>query len=184
MSKKLLIIFSSVVLLLVFALPASVLAMPQDADALNVLFSDPGVVDSASLVRNANGLSMNIKASGLTPGNAVTVWWIIDNNPNDAIFFDGICNAAGHIVGNSGKYNAGSHLGLNEPSEDFCMSTIVEGGPALTNPLGATVILVVQEHGPHLTGQDLISQFNYPGDPLGNCNPDCIDVGDALFLAP
>jgi hypothetical protein len=174
------IVATVAILLMAFALPLSAAAGgPEEPDVLLG-------IDSASLVRTPNGLSMSLEASGLTPGNAVTIWWVIDNNPGDDILFDGRCNAGGHMVDEDGSFGAGSHLALNEPSEASCSEialppqppTVLDG-PALTNPQAATVALVLVNHGAHLTGQELIDQLNYPDR---GCNPACTNPGMALFI--
>jgi hypothetical protein len=163
------------------AFPFSALAAGPEAPVMLL-----GSFESASLVRGPNGISMTLKASGLNPGSAVSVWWVVDNDPTDGIFADGICSAAGHIVGNAGTLNAGSHLANHEPSESLCtamelsppaMPVMLEG-PALTNPEGAIVYLILIDHGQKLTGQDLVAQLNFPDQ---GCNPGCAEVGMAIF---
>ena len=145
-----------------------------------------GAIDDSSLVRSPKGISMSLHASGLTPSSAITVWWIVDNDPSDAIFADGICGAAGHMVGNDGTFSAGSHLAVYEPSEALCTAMELSPpampvpleGPALTNPEGAAVYLILIDHGEKLTGQELLAQLNFPD---AGCNPDCMEVGMAVF---
>ena len=89
------------------------------------------VAGSSTLHRNNNGITANFKATGLIPGHAYTVWWVIWNNPENCAT-PGACEdidfgnadevqvevmyATGHVVGNSGKGNFGAHLNENDDS--------------------------------------------------------------------
>jgi hypothetical protein len=43
----------------------------------------PSVAGSSHLVRNGNGVTLNVQTSGLEPGDAVTLWVIVANDPAD-----------------------------------------------------------------------------------------------------
>lgn len=120
-----------------------------------------GVVDGAAgatLVRRSDGVSFNLRTTGLRPGHAYTIWFVVLNNP-------AACNAtpcsaqdilqnpatdaqvtygAGHVVGTSGR---GGFAG------SFRVGGIdgwLPGG-RLVNPLGAEIQLVINDHGPKLS---------------------------------
>ena len=55
------------------------------------LFSDSEVaIDGATsaLNRRADGIDLVLNTTGLTPGDAYTVWWLIFNNPADCALSD------------------------------------------------------------------------------------------------
>ena len=113
---------------------------------------------TAKLVRTENGLSYSVQTNGLQPGHAYTVWVVVVNNP-------GACSAnpcappeiltnpalggqvtygTGHIVGGSGQAGFGGTLRAGAIPSGWL------SGVDLTNPLGAEVHLVVNDHGPVL----------------------------------
>ena len=125
----------------------------------NVSIMDSQERGTSSLVRDAEGISMNIKTSDL-PVGAYSIWWVIFNNPSECT--NGKCGssdtakgdvpnpaeasvlwATGGIVGpdRKGHFSANLGVGLEKvPGE-------VLRGPALTKPLEAEVHLVVRFHG-------------------------------------
>ncbi len=46
-------------------------------------FADASVIDQAEaqLDRMEHGIAMTVKTNGLTPGDAVTMWWVVFNDP-------------------------------------------------------------------------------------------------------
>lgn len=131
---------------------------PVTWHAQQAAFGRVGQVEdaSASLVRNPNGLSFQIRTSSLTPGNAYTLWLVVINNPEACLaspcsgpdIFNPesdsqVRYAAGHVVGKSGK---GTFAGS------------VKEGPlsgwlpdrSLVDSMGAQVQLVINDHGPAL----------------------------------
>ena len=55
------------------------------ADVLAHVFGGgppPEPVGSSKLVRTDNGLSADLKTTGLTPGHVVTLWWVVFNYPD------------------------------------------------------------------------------------------------------
>lgn len=130
-------------------------------------FSDGSTVMGATsqLVRTAGAASFTIRTSGLTVGDAVTVWWVVFNNPSactqgqppfrcgigDLLPFGGdpavqssAFYAAGHVIGGNGAGNYGGHTSTEGPQGE------VLWGPGLTNALGADIHFVVRTHGPAL----------------------------------
>jgi hypothetical protein len=149
-------------------------------------FSNGEVVPGArsTLVRLSGGVQMRMHTSGLTSDDAVTVWWIIFNNPSacthdvdgggalrcsaaDLLLFGGdpavsssIVFAAGHVVGVNRVSFAGA-LGVDDTSAALF-------GPGLTNPDGAEIHLLVRDHGP-MAGAAQIRSFDA-------CNPTCANL--------
>lgn len=113
---------------------------------------------AATLVRRSDGVSFDLRTSGLRPGHAYTVWFVVLNNPaacsvRPCNAHDILLNAAtdaqvtygaGHVVGGSGR---GGFAG------SFQVGAIdgwLTGG-RFVNPLGAEIQLVVNDHGPKLS---------------------------------
>jgi len=169
--------------MLVFTLPVFASSAVIDTTTVH-LFSDGSAVtgSSSTLVRNNNGVYMTLLTSGLTPGDAVTIWWVIFNNPaacshgmfglrcghgdfsNPAVQAS-VMYAAGHVVDSNGIAGFGAGLSIGE------LTRVVLFGPGLTNSLGADVHLVVHDHGPTEPSlmPDEIHSFSV-------CNPTCHDL--------
>ena len=152
----------------------SVLAAPASQSEATVFrFSDSAAVGSSKLVRTDSGVSMTLKTSELEPGNAVTVWWVIFNNPGECdapcdepdLFKLGVDGsfgyAAGNIVGANGKINFGGHLAEGDTSGMVM-------GPGLLDTSKAEIHLAVHPHGPKIPGlvDSQVSTF------LGGCRID------------
>jgi len=122
--------------------PQTGLAGPVDAQA------------TATLVRRDGGVTFTLNTTHLRPGHAYTVWFVVVNNPaactaspcsapdilqNDATEAQ-VTYGAGHISGGSGR---GSFAG------SFATGPIAGWLPdrMLSNPLGAEVQLVLNDHG-------------------------------------
>lgn len=118
-----------------------------------------GPVDGASaqLVRNRNGISFRISTTGLTPGNAYTLWLVVVNNPmacavtpcaapdiiNNAAADAQVRFAAGHVAGTAGRGTFAGALREGEltgwlPNRSFIDAATAE------------VHLVINDHGPML----------------------------------
>ena len=160
---------------------------------------------SAALTRTANGLSATLSTT-LPAGHAETMWWVIFNTPSgctdgcggdevEAFFASGgsdnpsglsIQNADGRVVPGSGGATFAAHLnvGSDGPGE-----VLVPGG--ISNPLGADVFLVIDEHGPASSDPNTrwvqTHSLTWPGactnqtaeNPFG----DCFDTQIAIFAA-
>jgi hypothetical protein len=181
-----------VVLMVALSTPfASVAGKSALPDTPNVTTSDVHwtwdpvtVLGTSMLVRTENGISASLRSTGMTPGQAVTMWFVIFNYPefcatspcgpadipNPDVKFDGLY-AAGHVIGGTGLANFGGHLPVGDPSGSLFVE---QGMPAvgLLNPLGAEVLLMLHVHGPAGTGQLLKSQIS---SFLGGCD---------VFLGP
>jgi hypothetical protein len=171
----------SMMLLLLGVLAGSAMAQgkgggPADRQSENVYWFDDGmptadVAGDARLVRTDSGVSYNLRTTGLTKGDATSVWWVIFNNPDQCAgdcgmpdLFDpavaaSVQSGGGNMVGGSGNSTYASHLRLGETTNDH---PVVHGdfgppavpNPGLTNPRGAEIHLVVRSHGPAIPGMN------------------------------
>jgi len=138
-------------------------------------------VGRASLLRTPQGISATFHTSGLPAGHAVTLWFIIFNNPaacftNPCIAGVDLFNpdaaadfiyAGGHVVGGPRNTFAG-HLQVGDSSgSGFNEFGVPELAIGLSNPMGAEVLLALHSHGPAMTGQDLVAQI---GSFTGGCD--------------
>lgn len=174
----------AVLAVLAFAAPAHPAAASRTASDV-WQFSDGSAVPGASstLTRNDNGVSVTLHTSGLPAGDAVTVWWVIFNNPEEC---DGMAGspfrcaepdlfnpdvagsvqyAAGHIVGGSGRYNIGSYLSEGDTRGCALGEDLLCAG--LYDSRAADVHLVVRSHGPALPAY-LPGQIQSFGGACGN----------------
>jgi hypothetical protein len=137
-------------------------------------------VGTSQLVRNGAGISASYHVSGLPAGQAMTLWFIFFNNPENCAtspcsipedVFNPAANAdfyfaGGHVTGGSGNGNFGGHLNVGDMSRSGKAETGMAPAVPLTNPYGAEVVLALHSHGPAQTGlalQHQISSF------LGGC---------------
>jgi hypothetical protein len=179
-----------VVMALALALAAAPVAPARAAEQRSsspVIWTwDPGAnLGTSTLVRTQSGLSATFHSSQLTPGHAVTLWFIIFNNPGACyttpcsvqdVLFNPDAQAdflagGGHVIGASGSGNFGGHLEVGDISGSGKTEI---GMPAvgLLDPLNAEVHLALHSHGPAVPGPGLpamISTFT------GGC---------AVFLGP
>lgn len=139
----------------------------------------PGSV--SSLVAFEEGVSLSLTTNGLEPGHAVTVWWVVFNNPEhcmngeapmlcgegDLLIAGGdeavegtVLAATGHIIGPDGAGHFDAYLATGDTT------AVMGDGPGLTNPLGAEIHLVIRTHGPPQSGLvgDQVQTFG------GGCN--------------
>ncbi|MEN8789709.1 MAG: hypothetical protein ABF293_11520 [Flavobacteriaceae bacterium] len=141
---------------------------------------------TSTLHRNNNGITANFKATGLIPGHAYTVWWVIWNNPeeceggvgacgSDADFIENadaikieIMYATGHVAGNSGTGNFGAHLNENDDSGSINDLQFLPAYGGLLDSQKAEVHLVLRSHGPAVPG--IVNE--QIGSYLGGCPTD------------
>lgn len=124
-----------------------------------VWLSDETPVEGADarLTRTDSGVSYNLRTTGLLKGHAVSIWWVIFNNPDAC---DGDCAAAdlfepavkaavmsggGNVVGDSGRSSFAAHLNEGEITNEH---PAFENGPGLIDPHNAEIHIVVRSHGP------------------------------------
>ncbi|MGH2585712.1 MAG: hypothetical protein ACRDJE_12435 [Dehalococcoidia bacterium] len=132
----------------------------------------PSVVGTSTLVRSDQGMSVTLHTTGLTPGDVVTLWWVVFNNPaacehpfaGSACGPDDARNAApdgprpsllhagGRIGEEDGTAAYGAHLGVGDTSWALF-------GPGLLDARGAHVVLVLKTHGPKIP--ELVSEMLY-----------------------
>lgn len=189
----------TVKLVLAAAIVAGFAAVTVQADSATrdespvYVFGSSTMVSGAwsALVRNDNGVAMTLHTSGLAPGSATTVWWVVFNNPElcthpnvalglrcgegDLPPFGGdpavqasVLWATGHVIGGAGIGDFGAYLG-----EDDTGGALF--GPGLLDSRKADVHLIVRTHGQAIPGlvAEQIGSFNggcLPGEPnVGQC---------------
>ena len=148
--------------------PTSVVIQENpDGPPMGPFVEIPGT--SSTLHRNANGITVNFNTTGLIPGNAYTMWFVIFGDaPGPPIL---VTYAAGHVVGNSGNGNFSAHLSTGE---------------IFDNPLTAEVHLALRTHGPvqpemmpeqiqTIDGGCLLPDIGFPSGPA--LYPDADIVG-------
>lgn len=131
-------------------------------------------VGHSRLVRTPEGITAVLQTTGLPANQAITMWFIIFNNPQgcldtpcslvDLLFNPAAAgdfhHGAGVVTGGSGMATFAGHLAVGDVSasgkEEIGM------GPAvpLTEPYQAEVLLVLHSHGPKMTGLALKSQIS------------------------
>ncbi len=162
----------------------------------------PTLAGASRLLRSKKELSMTISTTGLTGGNAHTIWWVIFNHPEKCdtpnacggpdlpgavggtasashladVGTSGV-NATGLIVGSDGVGNFSASLKQGVPPAGLH----VLFGPGLEDALGAEVHLIVRDHGVPIVGTvgAQISMVN------GGCGPNtCTNVQASIHRAP
>jgi hypothetical protein len=142
------------------------------------MWDDSIVTGESKLVRTPSGLSAVFHTSGLQPGHAMTLWFIVFNNPsactstpcsfadsfNPDTGFDFLAGG-GHVTGNGARTTIGGHLQVfdNSGSGNLEYNEIFGTdfpAPGLTSPYGAEVHLAIHSHGPAQTGQTLVEQIS------------------------
>jgi hypothetical protein len=124
--------------------------------------SDNAKVGTSTLTRTSSGVSFSLTTSGLQPGHAVSIWWMAAN-PDGGM---AVLYAAGHVIDQDGTAEFGGYLKVRD-GRGYQMGD----DRTLEDALGATVFLVVRDHGPASPGvvDDQIHTF-------GECNPVCHDL--------
>lgn len=193
-------------LALTLALGSSALAISADRATNSVYWTfDPTTpIGTSSLVRTDAGLSATFQSSGIPAGQAVTLWFIVFNNPSGCdsdpcSILDLLFNpdaegdflvGAGNVVGASGRVNLGGALKVGDASGSGFLEIPLpdEQAIGLTNPRGAEVHLALHSHGPAVTGQTLKSQISsFTGGCtsfLGNAGFDGSGIADDPSAIP
>lgn len=136
------------------------------------LISTGAGVGSAELVRNNNGITCVIHTSGLVPGDAYSVWWVM---PDEALIY----NASGGIAGSDGTATFAGHASIGPVG-------LVDGSVVLSNgdgffdqPRTDTVMVIIRHHGPPIPGgiNQQTGSFNF-GCGSGGCK----NVQKATFV--
>jgi len=120
----------------------------------------PSEVGSSTLVRTDAGISATVETTALVPGDVVTLWSIVFNNPAacEHPFATSPCgppdvanpatqalvlHAAGRIADADGSASYGAHLRVGDDSRALV-------GHGLTAPRDALVVLILKSHGPKI----------------------------------
>ena len=154
------------------------------------------------LTRTEEMILVTVEAANLMPGDAVTLWWVVFNNPDGCS--GGVCgddefapgnegllvaaevavgNASGNVVKENGTLEFGSALRPNSNDDhqvvfgagfasDYLLTTTTDA---------AEVHVVVQTHGQARGGKKLRQQLSYLE---ANCTPSCADVQFSVHVAP
>jgi hypothetical protein len=120
-------------------------------------------IHQTALTRTASGISFSLETSGLAPGHAVTVWWMVAN-PDGGV---AVLYAAGHVIDDSGTAEFGGYLQVGDSDGALPMGT----DTTLEDALGAMVFLVVRDHGPAKPGMVTAQIHTFDA-----CNPTCTDL--------
>ena len=168
MKRRILVALALVGLLSVVVVSRAGAATQTTSDV--TLIADPSVVvGTSTLNRTESGISFSLSTSGLEPGHAVTIWWMVVN-PDRGV---AVLYAAGHVIDADGTAEFGGSLKVGD-SKGYVMGD----DRSLEDALGATVFLVVRDHGPAKPGtvDDQIHTF-------GVCNPEGVEHCTDLQLS-
>lgn len=125
--------------------------------------SGTGMVEGAyaTLNTNANGASFTFHATQLKPGHVYTVWFVAINAPENCATSP--CKAAADVFGNTDGVQANITYGAGHVVGQSGQATFAGFIPAgdmpdgwfdndFSNPLGAEIHLVLNDHGPRIAG--------------------------------
>ena len=144
--RRILVLLMAIGLLLAGAAPASSGPPEQGVRAGGAV----GDV-TASIVRTSSGVSVQVHATGLNPGDAYTAWVFTFDDGDPTGMPDIAVNVAGHVVGASGnatfsgRVSAGFHA-INGLTSINPMGNI--GDMNFDFPMDAVVDVHIVNHGP------------------------------------
>jgi len=134
------------------------LQTPNSATRTAMVFEDPMIFNgaapegggSATINRNNNGISVQVHATGLTPGNAYTTWFIVFED-GEIDFAGGnpiVVNHAGNHVGVSGMATFSGSLptGTVKENSNF-MALLNPGDGNFDTPRTSAVVIHLVDHG-------------------------------------
>ena len=179
----------------------------QTSDVYELVMPEPGVIvggdvtGTAQLVRTDTGVSYNLRTTGLEQGHAISIWWVIFNNPEECaedctlpdLFNPDVAasvqSGGGHAVGASGNSAFAGHLNEGEVTNSHPLHALPGlANPGLLDPRGAEIHLVVRTHGELIPGMnhEMFTTFE------GGCTADtsfgagdgpneCADLQFAIF---
>ncbi|MHA1553738.1 MAG: hypothetical protein ACTSU0_04945 [Alphaproteobacteria bacterium] len=175
---------------------------------------DASVVEgaTATLTRLEHGLSATFDTVEMTAGDAVTMWWVIFNNPANCS--DGACGENDiFLMDDGGKFltNADGSPPMNMAGIEAAVITagradghVIDAngagrfhsqlaigdntqslfGPGLQDSMKAEVHLVLRSHGPAQAGSVDEMIYTYNGGCEGDFpNPPCVEFQAAVFKA-
>lgn len=190
-SRKFFVLLALILALSLIVAGTALAAMPTESPVFWSWDFESGNTDNpvgtSQLVRTGNGLNASYQTDVLTPGNAVTLWFIVFNYPEYCAGGPYMCSpddlgdtpaqgdfflASGHVIGGDGKGNFGGHLKAGDSSRSGLAEMMGMAGcddctPGLIEPDSALVVLAAHDHGPALTGQALVEQIS---TFLGDCD--------------
>ncbi|HZA83154.1 MAG TPA: hypothetical protein VFC13_17055 [Actinomycetes bacterium] len=168
MKRRLLVTFILVGLLAAIPLSRAGAATQTTSDV--TLMSDPSaVVGTSTLTRTDSSISFSLSTTGLKPRQAVTIWWMVVN-PDAGV---AVLYAAGHVIDEDGTAEFGGSLKVGD-SKGYVMGD----DTSLEDAAGATVMLVVRDHGP--AKPDIVDDQIHT---FGVCNPDGVENCTDLQLS-
>jgi hypothetical protein len=171
-------------------------------DIFNTITGD--VIGKSTLHRNKNGITINFKTTGLMPGHAYTLWWVVWNKPENCIIpgecaeadFPNAGNvevqllyATGSVAGNNGTGNFSAHLNENDDTGSIHELFGLPNFDGLQNAQTAEIHGVLRSHGPKIPGQvgDQITSYeggcvvNFPAfTEIPDAPGECGDIIAAL----
>ena len=139
----------------------AVYAGEKAADVSEVMLLAGGTPVSGSsshLVRNNNGVSVNINTSGLAPGHAFSIWLGVREDgkvltpagPFPAEL-DIVMLVTGGLSGGNGGGHFAGHVSAG-PIGDANGVNILKSDGSFDNPTGASFVIFVRDHGPKTPG--------------------------------
>lgn len=159
-----------------------------------VKFSDMTIIPATGsvLMRNRDNVFATMNTTGLTPGTAVTFWWVFFNNPHNCSTHPctpadlsnpavqgSVAGGGGRIIGADGAASFGVFRSAGDATGVYAGLGTVQG---LLDPLRAEIHFVIRSHGqallndPVTLGQQL-NLFN------GGCPPNtCTNVQASIHL--
>ncbi len=132
----------------------------------------------SSLIRGPEGVHLSLSTSGLIPGNAYTYWMVVFNEPSkceketcsgkDALVRTDIVKSdAGYVGGSVAQPDGTLHMTAYQPVGKL-NNSFFDRGILETDDL--EVHLILQDHGPVISGRELEMLSTY----RGGCSDDSI----------
>lgn len=128
---------------------------------------------TAALERTEDGVSVQVDAAELNAGHAYTMWWAVVDNPQACETAPDPCGAP-DVIGNDDAqgqvaYGAGGVAG-EDGTATFTSSFEVGDHPGgwfegrtFTDPMGAEVHVILNDHGPVIEGMETEMTSTYRG---------------------
>jgi hypothetical protein len=160
-TRKLSVILALIGLLSALAI-TSANAATQTTSGVTLIADPSVIVGTSTLTRTESGISFRLETSGLQPGHAVTVWWMVVN-PDGGV---AVLYAAGHVIGDDATTSFAGYLAVGD-STGYVMGS----DTTLEDALQATVYLVVRDHGP-ANPKTVNAQIH----TFAACNTSCTDL--------